>query len=79
MRGIRDMRTRSEFPSQYPSDINPKNAPIIILVITGLEPTQNDNWRKITNSNDKLIKPLKNINAISHARIFLDMIKSPIS
>ncbi len=40
---IRLVRMRDELPSQYPNDINPKNAPIMILVITGLDPTQNAN------------------------------------
>ena len=55
-------------PRKYPNDINPRNVPIIILVITALDPTQKDNWRKTTNSNDKLIYPFKNIKKTNHAR-----------
>ena len=73
MFGILGTRTRGELPNQYPNDIKPKNAPIIILVITGLDPTQNDNWRNTTNSNDRLINPLKKISNSNHTRNFFDM------
>ena len=67
---------RPDSPKKYPSDINPKNVPMIILVITALEPTQNDSWRRTTNSNDKLTYPFKNIKNINQKRNFPD-IKSP--
>ena len=67
---------RSDSPKKYPSDINPKNIPIIILVITALDPTQNDNWRRTTNSNDKLTYPFKNIKNINQKRNLRD-INSP--
>lgn len=33
----------SDEPKKYPNDIKPKNIPIIMLVITALDPTQKDN------------------------------------
>ena len=63
----------SEDPKKYPNDINPKNVPIIILVITALDPTQNANWRKTINSKDKLIYPFRNIKNINQKRNFLLM------
>ncbi len=40
---IRLLAMRGDDPIKYPSDINPKNVPIIILVITALDPTQKAN------------------------------------
>ena len=68
---------RSDDPRKYPNDINPKNMPIIILVITALEPTQNDNWRSTTNSKDKLTYPFRKIKNINHMRNLRDMKNPP--
>ena len=70
---IRLCAMRSDEPKKYPSDINPKNIPIIILVITALEPTQKDNWRNTTNSKDKLTYPFKNIKNINQIRNLRDI------
>lgn len=64
-------------PIKYPSDMNPRNVPIMILVMTALDPTQNDNWRRTTNSKDKLMYPFKKIKNTSQARNFLFISNPP--